>query len=517
MIRAILTAFLFALAVEAQPRPVIGIGGIVHETNTFNPKKTTLADFETGIGGSKGTLRGQEILTLSANANNTTAGFIEGARKHGLELYPTVVAGPQTIGMVLDTAFNQLTEELITGLKKAPKLDGILLFLHGTMVAESYPHADAEVVRRVRKAFGDKIPLIVVHDFHANVSEEIVKLTTILITYKECPHLDAKDRGVDAARLMAGVVSGRIKPVQHIVKPPMLLNILFHNTYTAPLKPVTDASKAAEKANPKVLIASIPGGYQYADIPAMGPSVIVVTDNDPALARSEAERLGNLLWGVRNQLVFKAPGAAEAVKMAMNNGKFPVALMDAGDNIGGGSAGDSTYVLSELIKQKADGWVVAISDPNAVRGAIKAGVGGDFDMPVGGKTDNLHGDSVRIKGRVRGIYDGKWVEHAVRHGGGRYWDMGVSAVIELEGSSIDSPKLILLTPKRVIPFSIGQLTSVGILPEQMKILVAKGTVAPRAAYEPVSARIITVDSGGVTGMNPKRFQYKQVRPGLFGM
>src|SRR5262245_44373458 len=125
---AILLAF-SALAF-AQPRPVIGMGGIVHETNTFNPKKTTLADFETGIGGANGTLRGNDIIKLSANANNTPAGFIEGAGKYGLDLYPTVIAGPQTIGIVLDSAFDTLTAELIDRLKQAPKLDGILLFLH---------------------------------------------------------------------------------------------------------------------------------------------------------------------------------------------------------------------------------------------------------------------------------------------------------------------------------------------------------------------------------------------------
>ena len=95
--------------------------------------------------------------------------------------------------------------------------------------------------------------------------------------------------------------------------------------------------------------------------------------------------------------------------------------------------------------------------------------------------------------------------------------MGISALIQVDGSSIDLPNLILLTPKRVIPFSLGQLTSAGIYPERMKILVAKGTIAPRAAYEPVAARIIEVDSGGVTGMNPSRFTYKHIRPNMFGV
>ncbi len=508
-------------AVFAQPRkPLIGVGGIVHETNTFNPKKTTIADFEAGIGGGvPGITRGPAVISESRNSNNTVAGFIAGAEESGLELFPTIVAGPQTIGSVTADAFNSLSQELTERLQSpgnGRKLDGILLFLHGTMVADGYPHADAEVVRRVRKALGDTIPIIVVHDFHANVSEEIVRMTTALITYKECPHLDARDRGVQAAKLMADVVAGRVKPTQAIVKPPMLYNIMFHNTYAAPMKAITDASKALEK-QPKILVASVPGGYQYADIPAMGPSAIVVTDNDPALAKREAERLAGMMWDLREQLALKVPTPAQAVRDAMRAEKFPIAFMDTGDNIGGGSSGDGTFILEELVAQKAVGWAMTMADVEAVNAAYKAGIGGAFDMPVGGKTDNLHGKPVRIRGRVKALTDGKFLEPEMRHGGGRYWDMGNSAVIEVEGSTPDLKNLLLLTPKRVIPFSIHQLTSNGIYPERQRILVAKGTVAPRAAYEPVAAKIVEVDSGGVTAVNPARFTFKQIRPNLWGM
>ncbi len=119
---------LFATLGLAQPKPVIRLGGIVHKTNTFNPKKTTLADFATGIGGADGTLRGQDLITNSIKANNTTAGFIHGAAQYGLTLYPTLVADPQTLGTVFDSAFETLTRELIDRLRQAPKLDGILLF-----------------------------------------------------------------------------------------------------------------------------------------------------------------------------------------------------------------------------------------------------------------------------------------------------------------------------------------------------------------------------------------------------
>ena len=156
----------------------------------------------------------------------------------------------------------------------------------------------------------------------------------------------------------------------------------------------------------------------------MGPSVIVVTDNDPDLAKREAERLSNMLWELRDKLVFKRPDAASAVTEAMKSTKFPVALMDTGDNIGGGSPGDSTFILRELLRQKAQGWVVVISDRAATEAAFREGVGQSFDQEVGGKTDKMHGEPVRVLGHVKALTDGKYVETEVRHGGGRYQDMG---------------------------------------------------------------------------------------------
>ena len=502
-------------ALAQSERPVIAVGGISHETNTFNPRKTTLKDFETGLGAT-GILRGQEIIRQAETGNTTMAGFVAAARQYGLELHPTITAGPQTIGIVTDDAFEALMKELLVGIRSARRLDGVYLALHGTMVTESHPHADAEIVRRVRALVGQKVPIVVTHDFHANVSPEIVQLSTALITYKETPHLDSKERGIQAAKIMAGTVRGAVRPVQTVVKPPMLYNIVFQNTFDGPMKPVVDESKRLEQ-NPRILAVSVPGGYQYADIPAMGPAVVVVADGDRDLAEREAKRLSDMLWATRDRLKLDLPDPAAAVRLAINESKRPVVLMDTGDNIGGGSSGDSTFILSELLRQRAQGWVVVIADAAAADAAVRAGVGGSFDMLVGGKTDKLHGEPVRVNGRIKSIHDGRFVEPEVRHGGIRYWDMGITTVIEAEGSTPDLPNLLMLTRKRIIPFSLHQLISCGIYPERQNILVAKGTIAPLAAYQPIAARIITVDSPGLTAVNPARFTFRHVRPGLFGL
>jgi microcystin degradation protein MlrC len=216
-------------------------------------------------------------------------------------------------------------------------------------------------------------------------------------------------------------------------------------------------------------------------------------------------------------LTLDLPDPATAVKMAMESDKFPVALLDSGDNVGGGSPGDSTFILSELLRQKAQGWVVTIADRQAAEAAFRAGVGQPFDMQVGGKTDKMHGEPVRVRGRIKSLHDGKFVEPETRHGGYRYWDMGLTAVIEEESSTRDLPSLLLLTMKRTMPNSLHSLISNGVYPQRQRILVAKGTIAPLAAYEPIAARIIQVDVPGVTAVNPARFTYKNVRRPLWGV
>ena len=505
----VLLALPALLAWAQTRRPLIAVGGISHESDSFNPAKTGLAEFgrETPT---------EADLKTRAPGHDMLSGIIEGAQQFGLRLYPTLFAGATPKGPVTDEAFNALAGELIRRIKSAPKLDGVILNLHGAMVVESYPHGDAELVRRVREAVGAKMPLVVTHDFHANVCQQIVDQSTALITYKENPHIDTRERGVQAARIMAGIASGKIKPVQALVKPPMLYNIVYQYTKRPPLLPIVEESRRLEQ-NPKILAASVSGGYQYADVPAMGPSAIVVTDNDPALARKEAQRLSDMLWATRNKLVLKLPDAPAAVKQALAAQRFPVALIDMGDNIGGGSAGDSTFLLAELLRQKAQGWVMTIADRQAVEAAVRAGVGGAFDLAVGGKTDKFHGDPVRVRGRVKSLHDGLYIETEVRHGGGRYHSQGLTAVIAVEGSTRDLANLLVVTSQRSSPNSLHQLISCGVYPERQRILVVKGAIAPRAAYEPIAARIIEVDTPGLTSVNPARYTYTRVRRPLFGL
>src|SRR5215472_524978 len=110
------------LAFAQSEAPLIAVGGVMHETDTFNPAKTELADFEVGLAEGQGILRGEQLIKTQENGSTIISGYIEGARRFGLKLYPTILAGPQTGGIVTARAFNTLTGELIQRLKSAPRL-----------------------------------------------------------------------------------------------------------------------------------------------------------------------------------------------------------------------------------------------------------------------------------------------------------------------------------------------------------------------------------------------------------
>ena len=466
----------------------IAIGGIMHESNTFSGTPTDYGAFSQTFAGN--------LIKAWGETHHEMAGFIQGATQYDYTAYPTLMSSATPAGPVTDDAFDRLTEMLIQHLKSVPKCEGILLALHGAMVAESYPDGDGEVLRRLRAAFGQDLPIVVTLDQHANVSEQMVAESTALVIYKTTPHIDQRQRGLQAAELMMRILKDGVMPTQALAKPPMILNILYHNTSVPPMEPILTAAKQLEEHS-DILAASVALGYPYADIYDVGPAFVVVTDNNPQLAQTEADRLSNMLSDVREELTLDLPDAAQAVEQAIQSDQHPIILVEMGDNIGGGSPGDSTFVLAELQRQGASGFVVVLCDPEGVQTCIQAGVGAEVALDVGGKADNLHGDPVAIRGKVRLIHDGRYEETEPRHGGQTHHNQGLTTVISVEDS------LVVLTSRRQTPFSLHQLLSLGIDPTDMRMIVVKAAVAYRAAYEPIAGtdyrgRHTRIDSGEPT-------------------
>jgi microcystin degradation protein MlrC len=481
----------------------VAVGGILHESNTFSDQPTTRRHFEAGS-----LAEGAELIGVWRDAHHEVGGFLEGANRLGLNAVPTLMAWATPGGPVEDPMIEWAAERIIEGCRRGAA-DGLLLALHGAMVTPRHPDADGEVLRRLRIALGPDFPIVASLDFHGNVSPAMVEHADALVGYQTYPHVDQRACGLAAAAVMGGILRGESRPAMALAKPPLVINLLGQETGREPMRSLMARARELERAG-GMLSISVMAGFPYADVAEMGPAIIAVSEGDPARAQAAADELAGRMWDARRDLFVPCPGPAEAVARAIACESRPVVLVDLGDNIGGGSAGDGTVLLAELIRQQAAGAVVVLHDPEAVAEARRAGPGGAFEGDVGGKSDRWHGEPVRLQGKVRSLHEGTWVEEQPRHGGRRFNDQGPTAIVETPGGI-----QVVLNSLRTPPFSLGQLTSLGIDPASRSILVVKAAVAYKAAYAPIAGAVIEVDTPGLTAIDPARFSYQHRRRPMF--
>lgn len=482
----------------------IGIAGFLHESNSFLSVPTTFEHFA-----STSYAVGADLVDRWLNSRHELSGMLQGARAHKWEVKPLLATFAVPSGTIETSCFERVASEILSRLEAAAPLDGLLIALHGATVSVDYPDADGELLRRLRNHLGPKFPIVCTLDLHANVSDQMVQHATAITAYRSNPHLDQYQRGLEAADLMARILAGETRPVIALETPPLLIEIAQQHTAVDPARGLY-ADIEAVLAWPGILSASVAMGFYYSDVAEMGASFLAVADGDRALAERAAKWMSQRAWDRRDEFVCRLPTPKEAVRQAATSERGPIVLLDVGDNVGGGSPGDSTILLEEIYRQNVHNALVILYDSDAVQACIQNGVRGNVEIEVGGKTDDKHGRPLPIKGRVRMIADGCFTETQVRHGGWTHSDQGLTAVVETP-----EQHTIVLTSRRMAPMSLQQILSLGIQPERKHILIVKGVVAPRAAYEPVAAQFIVVDTPGVTSNNPRNFDYHHRRKPLF--
>jgi len=478
--------------------------GFYHETNTFSVTPTTYALFARD-----GLLRGAELVARYADAGSSVTGFLDAGREPGVEVVPLFFTTTEPSGTITADAFARIADELVEALRGHGPWDGVLLVLHGAAVAEGFPDADGEMAARVRAAIGPDVPIGVAMDLHGNNTQRLIDNTTAVVFYRTNPHLDARARARECAEIVIRSVRGEIHPVQAMETPPLVINIVKQFTGAEPLRSLMAACEELI-VRPGILSASVVQGYPYADVPEMGMSFIVVADGDPALARDAARELARAAWARRDEFLLDAPSPEAALRRAMDAPAGPVVLMDVGDNVGAGSAADSTVLLAAARRLGVRRYLQILYDPEAVGACIEAGVGRTITLAVGAKTDHLHGEPVTVTGRVRSIAEGRYEEPRPTHGGFRFFDDGVRAVLETaEGQTL------VFTSHRAGNTSIEQMYSLGIRPEAYQVVVAKGVQSPRPAYAPIAAEIILVDTPGAAAADLGTFTYHHRRRPLY--
>jgi microcystin degradation protein MlrC len=469
----------------------VAVGGICQEVNPQNPVTTTVENFvkqELSLS--------QDILTRNSGVYEI-GGFMKAAQEEGdVELVPTLYAWTLPSGLVERGAYQYLKSGLLQELRKAGKLDGILLSFHGSMAAEGEDDVEGDVLQAIRAEWGEEITIAITLDHHANITKTMVRSVDVLVGYHTCPHTDQFETGYKAAKILFSAVRNGVRPTIGWRKLP-LFSMGDMVTTGGPLKEFFEQAEAGERLA-GVLAVSIFLGFACIDLAELGWAVTVVTDGFRSLAQSMADRLAEEIWERRAELDKKeGVSPAEAVRAALEVEGGPVVLSDRADSVAAGAPGDGTAILRELLGQDLGGKaLVTVTDPEAVSISIAAGVGETVTLDVGGKIDRVNNRPVRVSARVRLVSDGRYEPEDMA---GKGIEANIGRTVVLQAGNVYM--LVSELPQDTIDPAVYR--SVGLEPTVAKIVVVKSFYHFRHTYERFAKAIILVDGPGVASRDPE--------------
>ncbi|MBA2780089.1 M81 family metallopeptidase [Billgrantia kenyensis] len=479
----------------------VAIGCVMHETNSFNRRATRLEDF-----GTRYLLRGEELWDL-AHTNTEIAGFLDEARQQGWQTVPLVAATCAPSGPLAQEAWSELLADLLARLMAAAPVDGVLLGLHGAMMTESEPDAEAVLLESIRNAVGENTPIVATLDMHANVSPRMVAASDALVAYRSYPHVDQFDTGRRGAQLLAERLEGAT--FTSALRQPALLDTAAHGR-TSPPGPMNELLAEAEafEAEPGIACVSLQIGFPWSDFPYAGPSV-VVSGSDPQRCAAVADFFSRRYEALIHTVELDYPDAKQAVAEAMRApGEGPVVLADFADNPSGGAYGDSPMLLRALVEAKATRTVFAtLCDECSVARAEALGVGAHGTFTLGGRWAPELTPPMEVEAEVVCLSDGLFTCEGPMWTGTRQ-SLGPSARLRIGGvDDID----VIVTSRALAVTDRNLLRLFGIEPANVRLLALKSRNHCRAAFAPLAQSYQLVDAGGIASMRLASLPYRQLR------
>lgn len=464
--------------------PRVLLAGLFHETHTFLEGTTALSAFSIR--------RGDEILEMKGDAS-PFGGVLELAEEYGWEALPTVDYRAHPGAIVEDAVLEAFWADLedhasphLTG-----GVDAIYVVLHGAMVTQSCDDVEGEVLRRLRGLSGaGSVPLFGVFDLHANFTPQMAERSTCLVAYRENPHTDAREMACHAARLLQRCMESEETPTQQFIHPPLMWPPTGTGTAAEPMKSLEALAREMEQ-QPGIWSVNVVAGFSFADTVHTGVSFVIASTVD---AKPLLQQLAERAWQIREMGNVIEPPVSEIIGGLVDPPPGLTVLAEPSDNIGGGSPGDGTGLMRAFIHWRVPNCAVCIADADAVAKVEKARKGDRLMLSIGGKGSRLDPGPVQIEVEVvssgPGHFDLEDPQSHLASMSGNSFDMGPCAVVRHKELTL------LLTSVKTPPFDLGQWRSQGLDPEQFSVIGIKAAVAHRRAYEPIAARLLSVNTVG---------------------
>lgn len=494
-----MTVILLAMAafesegVLAQKKNIrIAVARFSHETCTFCPNPTTIADWE---------YYGPPTRDILGSNRGYIGGFKRMCEEFGgIELVgilsPRGARGGSSGSWITKAAFDKYTGLIAEDLKQRGPFDGVFLALHGAMAVTDVSKPEAEIVRRVRKVVGN-IPIMVTLDLHANEDHELSDAADAVFIVKRYPHYDAALQGERAARVMIKTIRGNYKPTMATRKPGVITPSVFQGTGVSPAMDIMERARRWECRYADVYV-SVAFGFAYADVPEVGATVMVVTNNDQALADRIADDMSSYIWRLREEFAGKKlPKTKEGVKLAIaaaEAGKTPVIIADHSDRTGG-----STHILEELLKQGARNFcITTLRDEKAIEKLkATAKVGDEVRLEVGGYSDKFAGNPVKLSGKLTFL--------------GEYGSGGAAVI------AFGDNNYVILTQHLMQVTDTNIFAPLGIDFDSLDIIVLKSRVHFRRGYYEtgIAGAIFEVDAPGWGPADLTTLPYKNIPKDIY--
>lgn len=466
---------------------------IATETNTFSPLPTSLESFREAVFYRPGEhpndaprMCTAPLFVARSRATRGDFVLIEGS---------CFAASPA--GITSKQAYEQLREEVLAQVKNALPLDGVLLGLHGAMVAHGYDDVEGDLIAQVRSIVGDACVIGVEHDPHCHMTIKRLQHCDVMICYKEFPHTDVADRAEELIDIVIRTINGEVQPVMSMFD---CRQIGSYPTTLPLMRAFVERMKSFEGRDGILSVSAI-HCFPYGDVEDLGSRLLVVADGSKAKADALATKLGLELVAMRGKTTPEFLSVQNGVDKAIAIGEGPVVIADPADNAGGGAPSDNTNLLRTLIEKKVvSACIGPIWDPIAVRLCFDAGVGARIPLRLGGKIGPDSDTPIDASVEVIATIEDCWQSF-----GPTQVPLGDCVCVR-----IDSIDIIIIT-KRTQALGLELFRNLGVEPTERHLVCVKSTNHFMAAFGPIASEVIYVDSNGPLRRDYRSIPYKKVR------
>ncbi|GAA4469457.1 M81 family metallopeptidase [Phytohabitans houttuyneae] len=475
----------------------VAVASIIQETNTFAAQPSTLDDFT-----AQGLWVGAEAAERSAGTNTEIAGALARIAAGGAEAVPVVRAWAMSSGVLDRHAFTYLRGLLFDGLVAAGPVDALVLCLHGALVADGEPAADAALVEAARSVLRPGTPLVVTHDLHANVTARLTRQVDALAGFRTYPHVDQGDTGRRGAVLALRMLDEGLRPGTALAKRPMLVPAESQAIADPPMAALRRL--ADEATGGPILDVSVFPVQPWLDVPELGFGVSVTHAGDPKAGQAVADTVAAAAWERRGEFAVHPVPVAEAVaSVPARTGRGPVLLVQSADSPTAGAAADSATVIAALLDRpgRIRSYATVVDAP-AVACCHLAGTGAAVDTPVGATVDPRWSKPVRLTGTVTRL----GAEAVTLTGAamtGQEVGIGRWATVDT-GTGLT----VLVTERPAPTFDPAGYRHAGLEPADADAVVVRSATLYRAGYNGGYAEAILLD---LPGASTPRLDYLDFR------